>query len=269
MRIFVTGANGILGRYVCKWLRVYRPKVHIIKNTADITDINEVQETVEKNYPLDMVIHLAAIVPVSKVQAKPELAYRVNVGGTINLLEAIIQKKPKFVYCSSAHVYDYSEYPILEESPMAPQSIYGRTKMIAEMAATDIAKSFDIPLSIPRVFSIHDPAQTGTYLRPTLEKRLSTEDLSQPFKLIGAKSIRDILTAEEAARRLVIVSLSSYLGKVNIGSGHGTKIEDFVQSLSYIDLDIEPVGQGNQLVANIDRLIEIAGVALFETKENI
>ena len=266
LRILVTGSNGILGRHVCRWLGVYSSKADIVYNKADITNINEIRNMVKNIGSLDILIHLAAIVPVSKAHVEPELAYRVNVGGTINLLEAVRPVKPKFVYCSSAHVYGYSDFPIREETPMAPVSVYGRTKMVAEMAATDIAKVYGIPLCVTRVFSIHDPAQTGTYLRPGIEKRLSTEDLAKPFRLLGAKSIRDILTAEEAARRMVIVALSGSLGAVNIGSGRGTTLEEFVRSLSDVDLNIEPAGPANTLVANIDRLADIAGDALLATE---
>jgi len=106
-------------------------------------------------------------------------------------------------YCSSGHVYAPQPTAISEDAATEPVSLYGRTKWVAEFAAKDICAAHDIPLCIGRVFSIHDPAQTGPYLRPNIAKRLAQENLSQPFELPGADSIRDFLTAEQAARIIV------------------------------------------------------------------
>jgi nucleoside-diphosphate-sugar epimerase len=269
MRIFVTGSTGILGRHVCRFLKVYHPSAEIMHNRADITDKKSVREQISSSGTLDLVIHLAAIVPVSEVKANPAKAYEVNVGGTVNLIDAISRQKPKFVYCSSGHVYASSGEPIDEDAPSKPVSLYGRTKWIGELAAIDICDAHEIPLCIPRVFSIHDPAQTGSFLRPNIEKRLASEDLSTPFELFGALSLRDILTAEEAARRLVLVALSDAIGPVNIGSGHGTLIKEFAQSLSPSPLKIKPMGEPDMLVANICRLEKILGDALYDYQNDL
>jgi len=269
MRIFVTGSTGILGRHVCRFLEEFQPSAEILRNRADITDSKAVRQQIASAGPLDFVFHLAAMVPVSKVRADPARAYKVNVGGTVNIVDAISEQKPKLIYCSSGHVYASCDEPIDEDAPTEPVSLYGRTKWIGELAANDITDAHEIPLCIPRVFSIHDPAQTGSFLRPNIEKRLDSEDLSEPFELFGALSLRDILSAEEAARRLVMVALSDAVGPVNIGSGHGTLIKDFVQSLSPTPLEIKPMGEPDMLVANIGRLQSILADTLYDRQNNV
>ena len=264
IRIFITGSTGILGRHVCGFFKEFYPSFEILRNRADITNLRAVREQIAGAGTLDLVIHLAAMVPVSEVNADPARAYEVNVGGTVHLLDAISGQKVKIVYCSSGHVYASSDEAIREDAPKEPVSLYGRTKWIGELAAIDITDAKKIPLCIPRIFSIHDPEQKGSFLRPTMEKRLAREDLSKQFELFGALSLRDILTAKEAARRLVMIAVSDAVGPVNIGSGHGTLIKDFVQSLSPSPLEIKPMGEPDMLVANISRLQSILGDALFD-----
>jgi nucleoside-diphosphate-sugar epimerase len=133
-------------------------------------------------------------------------------------------------------------------------SLYGRTKLMAEIAAKDICAAHDIPLCVGRVFSIHDPVQRGAYLRPNIAMRLSHEDLSQPFDLPGADSIRDFLTAEKAAQIIVWLARARYSGSINIGSGRPTRIRDFVQDLAPRRLDIRHVGGQDCLLADTTRL---------------
>lgn len=259
MRVFVTGSGGILGRHVLKHLNDLAPDAEIIRNSVDLVDAAAIRHTIQGSGPIDLVLHLAAVVPVSDVQANPAHAYAVNVGGTVNLMEALGAQSPRFVYCSSAHVYASNDDAITEDASVAPVSLYGRTKWLAELALADIAAAQGTELCIGRVFSIHDPEQTGTYLRPAIEKRLATEDLSKPFELFGAESLRDFLTADRAARLLVRLALSDATGPVNIGSGQAMRVADFVQLLSSETIKITPKGSTNALVADVTRLRAILG----------
>tara|TARA_R110002124_G_scaffold100744_7_gene248023 strand:+ start:62034 stop:62852 length:819 start_codon:yes stop_codon:yes gene_type:complete len=259
VRIFVTGSTGILGRHLCRILEQRQGPDAIIRSRADITDASALRQEVSQAGPVDIVLHLAALVPVAEVQGDPDKAYDVNVGGTLRLLDAFAGQSARFVYCSTSHVYTSSADPIAETAPTRPVSLYGHTKWIAEIAAQEMAAAYGIALCIPRVFSFHDPAQTGSFLRPNIERRLASEDLSKPFELYGALSLRDMLSAEEAARRLALIALSGATGPVNIGSGKGTLIKDFVQSLTPTPLNIAPMGTPDALVADISRLRAILG----------
>lgn len=259
MRIFITGSTGILGRHVCDFIKKYKPDAQVFRNTVDIMDSKSVLDLVASVGSIDLVIHLAALVPIAQVKEAPEKAYEVNVGGTINLLNALIGQDAKFIYCSTGHVYSSSTDQICEDTPANPLSLYGRTKRIGEIIATDVADARGFPLCIPRVFSIHDPQQSGSFLRPNLERRFAEEDLTKPFELFGAHSTRDFLTAREAARRLVLLAFSDACGPVNVASGTGTLISDFAQSLSPVPLKIIPLGEPDIMVADIKRLQKYLG----------
>lgn len=261
MRIFVTGANGVLGRHVCRHLVTIAPDAEVIPNSADLTQADAIKTTLAEAGALDLVLHLAALVPVTEVKNDPARAYAVNVTGTANLMAGLAAngQTPRVLYCSSSHVYASSADPLREDAPTDPVSLYGKTKMLGEQAASYFAQAADIDLCIARVFSIHDPTQTGPYLRPALMRRFETEDLTQPFKLPGANSLRDFLTAEEAARRVVLLATSTATGVVNVGSGIGTKVADFAQSLAPSPLDIHPIGEPDVLVADVTRLHALLG----------
>ncbi|TNM61713.1 NAD-dependent epimerase/dehydratase family protein [Aliirhizobium smilacinae] len=259
MRVLVTGAGGILGRHVIRHLTRLAPDTEVIVNKADLTSLDAVRAQLAASPSIDKVIHLAALVPVASVTAEPARAYAVNVGGTINLLSALEGKNTSFLICSSSHVYAPSPKPIREDAEKAPASFYGRTKWQAESVAADICEAIGRPFLATRVFSIHDPAQTGSFLRPSIERRLASEDLRQPFELPGGDSVRDFLPAEKAAEYVVRLALSSATGPVNVASGKGTTIRDFVQGLNPHPLEIRATGSADTLVADISRLRQILG----------
>ena len=92
----ITGSNGVLGRKLKKELPY---KFYEFKK--DIRNIKSVEAWVLKK-DFDIVIHLAALVSVDKVNKNYKKAYDVNVKGTLNLFNSIIKKKnkPKWFFFS-------------------------------------------------------------------------------------------------------------------------------------------------------------------------
>ena len=264
-RIYITGSRGILGRHVCSALTERLPGCELVRNNADLTNLKEIREALCAAGPIDLVVHLAALVPVDEVQADPARGYAVNTAGTINLLAALAEAEKetgltaRLLHCSTGHVYLAQNRPIREDDPTDPISLYGKTKLLGEQAARAICFETGRSLCVTRLFSMHDPAQQGNYLRPALERRFRTRDPSAPFELYGAGSLRDFLTAEAAADQLVRLALSRTEGVVNLGSGHAQTVADFAQSLSDLPLNIKPKGTDNSLVPDVTLLHEILG----------
>lgn len=259
MRVFLTGAGGVMGRHVVRHFANLLPGSEVFANKVDLTNLEAVKAALGEAGPFDKVIHLAAIVPVVVVDANPVHAFAVNVGGTINLLTALEGQEASFLYCSSSHIYAPSDELITENAEKAPISFYGRTKWAAENAAAAICEATGRGFCAARVFSTHDPAQDASYLRTAIKRRLAEENLDLPFMLQGAESVRDFLSAERAAELVVRLAIASATGPVNVGSGKGMKIRDFVQALSPRPLDIRAMGGANSLVADVSRLRSILG----------
>ena len=83
---------------------------------------------------VDAVIHFAAYIAVGESTQKPELYFSNNVGGTLSLLTAMAQSNVKrLVFSSTAAVYGTPQtVPIPEDSPFAPVSPYGESKVMVE-----------------------------------------------------------------------------------------------------------------------------------------
>lgn len=254
----LTGANGIVGQHVKEILQQSSQFIDIKCFDGDILDVANIEKQVNGLKELDEVIHLAACVEIDAVKKSPAQAFAVNVGGTCNLLNRIVSSgfKPHFFLCSTAHVYRPSKLPIKEEGELSPISIYGKTKLMSEIVSAEICQEMGLEFCIGRVFSIHDPKQKGTFLRPNIIKRLQLEDLSGEFHLLGGESVRDFLTAREAANLIVELSKYHFHGVVNIGSGRPKKIKDFVQELTDVSLNIKSFGENNSVIANIEKLTE-------------
>jgi nucleoside-diphosphate-sugar epimerase len=153
LRVLVTGGAGGLGASVCALLIQKGHEVHVfdLENNrnletirklpdgievcwGDITDVETISSCIVQT---DIVVHMAAILPPLALN-KPELAKRINVSGTKNLIEAIKQKGSKIpiVYTSSVSVFgptpDANEPLSIERTQPNPVDSYSETKFQAE-----------------------------------------------------------------------------------------------------------------------------------------
>ncbi|MCX7300439.1 MAG: UDP-glucose 4-epimerase GalE [Rhodobacterales bacterium] len=91
----------------------------------------------------EAVIHFAGLKAVGDSGARPVEYYDVNVGGTLSLLRAMEASDcGRIIFSSSATVYGEPVYlPYDEAHPLKPTSVYGQTKLMAEILLTDWAKA--------------------------------------------------------------------------------------------------------------------------------
>lgn len=157
--ILVTGANGEIGHGLIDHLSEFGG-IHIIAMdivpidssvrakchrtvTGDILD-NHLLETLSTEHNFDTIYHLAALLS-TRAERQPTLAHKVNVDGTINLLEiAVTQshlqgREIKFIYPSSIAVYGLPSLDIKlrtgkvkEHEWLGPRTMYGINKFYNE-----------------------------------------------------------------------------------------------------------------------------------------
>ena len=148
-KIGLTGSTGSLGKTILKKNKKFI--FNIFKD--DIRDRNKVFKWVDKNN-FDVVIHLAAIVPIKEVIKNPNKAKSVNFTGTKNLVDACIKKRINwFFFASTSHVYKSSNRKISEISLKKPISYYGKTKLLAEKYIKQKFEFAKIKYCIGRIFS--------------------------------------------------------------------------------------------------------------------
>jgi len=258
MQIGLTGARGILGRIAVKQLTERGYQVN--SYDGDICDFKALHNWAA-NSSFDAVLHFAAVVPTQTVQANPARAFSVNVGGTANLVSALTtsNQRPWFFYASSSHVYRPQPEPLREDALVSPLNTYGLSKRMGEQVIEVSAGPAGLPWCVGRIFSFYHPEQKGSFLYPMLQKRFETEDLSRPFPLHGMDDVRDLSLADDLVTAIVHLTERRPSGVVNIGSGRGTRISDFVQSLAPKPLQIIPASTGTptSLVADTTRLSQI------------
>jgi UDP-glucose 4-epimerase len=164
-RVLLTGGNGYIGSHTAVALTERGHQVVILDNfsnsrrdvpdrlhrltgktfpiiEADIRDTATVSAALAA-FPIDAVIHFAALKAVGESEADPLLYYDINIVGTIRLLEAMQARNiRRVVFSSSATVYGQPDSsPILEDAPTRVQNIYGRTKLVMENLITDLART--------------------------------------------------------------------------------------------------------------------------------
>ncbi len=153
MKILVTGGAGYIGSHTCKHLVRHGHEVVVYDNLStgfrelarwgsfehgDILDPVRLRDCLRRYRP-DGVIHFAALSQVGTSVREPGLYYRANVGGTLNLLEAMRREEtPLLVMSGTASVYGQPErMPIPESCPTVPGNPYGASKLFMERMLAD------------------------------------------------------------------------------------------------------------------------------------
>jgi len=130
MEILITGYSGVLGSELKKKFPNALTPNH---NELDITKKEMVIDFFKKKR-ISIIIHTAAITSVRKCEEEKELTWKTNVDGTKNLVDALIQTNlnGKFIYLSTACVFDGNIGMYKESSIPYPENFYALTKLLGE-----------------------------------------------------------------------------------------------------------------------------------------
>lgn len=150
----------------------------------DIRSSHKMREIIARARP-EAIIHLAARAGVRPSIRYPLLYERVNVGGTLNLLELSRQLGvARFIFGSSSSVYGAtSQTPFSEDQhELRPISPYGATKLAGEMLGYTYAHLYDLPVICLRFFTVYGPRQ-----RPDLaiHKFTALIEAGKPIPVFG------------------------------------------------------------------------------------
>ncbi len=220
MNIGITGSTGSLGIVVKKKFK----KLKLISYRGDIIDRNRIFKWFDK-YNLKAIIHLAAIVPIKKVNKNKIKAREVNLNGTKNIVDACIKYNIRWMfYSSTSHVYKPSKKKISENFTKKPISYYGKTKLEAEDYIIKKFKKSKIPYCIGRIFSTTSKNQKQSYLVPDLKKKIRYSNSKIVLKNLN--HYRDFISMEDIAKIMLHLYKLRYKGIVNIASGQNTYLKD-------------------------------------------
>jgi nucleoside-diphosphate-sugar epimerase len=125
---------------------------------GDIRDPSTCQKACQN---IDYVLHQAALRSVPKSMQDPQSYNDVNIGGTLNMLQAAAKAKVKrFVFASSSSVYgDIDKFPEKEDFLPEPISPYALTKLTGEYYCRIFSEHFNLETVCLRYFNVFGPRQ--------------------------------------------------------------------------------------------------------------
>jgi len=130
MKTLITGGSGILGTELKKF---FPDSLFPSHSELDITNHEMVFDYFSKN-EFDSIIHTAAMTSIRQCESEKKLSWDTNVVGTKNLVDATTEFRPnsKFIYLSTACVFDGHDGMYKESSIPSPENFYALTKLIGE-----------------------------------------------------------------------------------------------------------------------------------------
>ena len=232
MKIIVTGGSGFLGSHVADALTAaghdvtifdMKPSPYIIEGqrmiVGDITDEQAVRNAVAGH---DVVYHMAAQADISEAMNNPANTVRVNIMGTLHVLEAARQENLKRIVLASS-IYVYS----------SQGSFYRTSKQASELLVQDYHERFALPYTILRFGSLYGPRATET----NTVHRLIVEALSNgKMSYSGTgKEVREYIHVLDAAAGSVDILAPEYEGEIIHLTGHERiKTREMLEMISEI-----------------------------------
>ena len=187
----------------------------------------------------DALVHLAARAGVRPSLEQPRLYERVNVAGTLNLLDLCREfGVSKVLFGSSSSVYGVSSHiPFSEgQTDLRPISPYAATKIAGELLCCTYAHLYRLSIVCLRFFTVYGPRQ-----RPDLaiHKFTSQIESGKPIRLYGdGNSGRDYTYVDDIVAG--VLGALEYLSRdngtalfevFNLGNSHPVKLAEMVAAL--------------------------------------
>jgi GDP-4-dehydro-6-deoxy-D-mannose reductase len=256
MKAFVTGLTGFVGPHLARMLvgkgfevvglgfqTENAGPVQSLPGGAsavniDIRDYAGLRQTLKDAQP-DQVYHLAAISNVVTSFKDPKLTYDVNVGGTLNLFEALreLDIRPRIVHVSSAHVYRSieTEAGLNENSPVRLLTPYATSKFMCEALATHYAQAFGFQSMTVRPFNHVGPGQPTGFVCADFARQIAAIKLgiAEPVLHVGNLApVRDFTDVRDTVEAYWKVATQGIPGEVyNVGSQRPISMQEIVSML--------------------------------------
>jgi UDP-glucose 4-epimerase len=205
----------------------------------------------------DAVFHLAAIASVARSNEDPVGTSRVNLGGTVAVLEAACRAGGvPVVYASSAAVYGNQSGPANEAMVPAPRSGYGADKLGSELHAGIAYGVHGVPTFGVRFFNVYGPRQDPSSPYSGVISIFASR-IARRERLIvhgDGRQLRDFVYVDDAVSHLRaglrLLQDAPRAAVVNVCTGAGTSILELARTIGQItgrhaEVEFAPAREGD------------------------
>jgi UDP-glucose 4-epimerase len=260
MRLLVTGGAGYIGSVVAAQLLEGGHDVTVLDDLStghedavpegaklarlSLLDAEDLASTLDEGY--DGVLHFAAKSLVAESVGRPELYYRNNVCGTLNLLEAMrAGGVRRLVFSSTASVYGEPERtPVEETASTVPTNPYGNSKLAIDRMIADESAAHGLAAVSLRYFNVAGASgrygerhTTETHLIPIVlqvaaGERESVQIYGNDYPTPDGTTVRDYIHVEDlgAAHLLALAAAEPSRHAIyNLGNGSGFSVREVLE----------------------------------------
>ena len=255
-RLLVTGGAGFIGSHLCDALLARGTQVRVLDDLSsgrrdnlphgvelivgDVADPAAARAALEG---MDGCFHLAAIASVQRAAEDWLGTNRVNLVGTIALLDAARARRLPVVYASSAAVYGNCPIqPIGEDAPTRPLSAYGADKLACELHAAVATGVHGVPTTGLRFFNVfgprQDPASPYSGVISIFAAQLRR---GAPVSVFGdGGQTRDFIAVPDVVAALLAAmarlraggAVANQAQVFNVCTGHATSVLDLARTIA-------------------------------------
>ena len=286
MNILVTGGAGYIGSATAEALLKAGHSVTVFDSLssghraavpagatflhANLSDAEKVKSVLAAG-KFDAIMHFAAFIEAGESMKEPGRFFENNYVNSLRLMEAAVQNGVKrFVFSSTAAVYQSSEEPLTEDSPLGPSNVYGQTKLMTEQALEWYGKIHGLHYAALRYFNACG-ALPGRGEAHQPESHLIPRVLSVPLGRLDKINVNgaDYPTPDGTCIRDYIhiadlvsahlVALDALGGRerlvYNLGSGHGYSVREVIETARAVTGHAIPVVESPRREGDPARLV--------------
>lgn len=292
MKIFLTGGAGYIGSATAEALihaghsvTVYDSLVTGHREAvpagaefihASLDDSHALAEALTST-KYDAIMHFAAFIEAGESMKDPGKFFRNNFTNSLQLMETAVQAGiRKFVFSSTAAVYQSSEEPLTEESSIGPTNVYGHTKLMTEQALEWYRSIFGLHYAVLRYFNAcgalpgrgeaHQPEShlIPRVLQIALGQAESAIIFGTDYPTPDGTCIRDYIhIADLVSAHILALGALDTRDKMtyNVGSGNGFSVREVIETARKVTGHAIPAveqprraGDSARLVASPNRI---------------
>lgn len=236
LRIWVTGAQGKLGKSLVNYLSNQEYVVLPSDKEVDVTDLDAMIHYVESHRP-DVIINCAALTGITVCEKNQLEAYKVNALGARNVAAAAQRIRAKIIQISTDDVFAGTEKGLLNEFDIpTPKTIYGKSKLAGEMMVRELNPKH----VIIRSSWIYD-IEPGNFLHDLFKHIIEGKTFAA-----SAKQFSSPTSASALCKLIEILMESSEYGVFHASCEKECSRYEFAKkALAYANLSDELLVEGN------------------------